>query len=105
MFFVMMEAERRRHDARILAYRSRLLQGEAKVRTHDEADANFASCHQSTGLEGAGGSALLSCAASESDVGTHTYRVSHGMLTRCVAEVAVLCLLSKLIRFLSGVHA
>ena len=41
--FVMTEAERKRHDARILAYGRRLLQGQAKVRTHDEADANFAS--------------------------------------------------------------
>ena len=53
--FVMTEAERKRHDARILAHRRRLLQGQAKVKTCDEADANL---HR--GPLGAGGSALLS---------------------------------------------
>ena len=41
--FVMTEAERKRHDARTLAYGPRVLQRDAKVKIHDEADANFAS--------------------------------------------------------------
>ena len=41
--FVMTEAERKRHDARLLAYGRRLLQGQAKVKTHDVAHAYFAS--------------------------------------------------------------
>ena len=41
--FVMTEAERKRHDARILAHGRRLLQGQAKVETHDGAHVNFAS--------------------------------------------------------------
>ena len=42
-FFVVTEAERKWHDARILVYGRRLLQGQAKVKTHDEAHVTFAS--------------------------------------------------------------
>ena len=41
--FVMTKAERKRHVARILAFGSRLLQGQAKVKTHDVAHACFPS--------------------------------------------------------------
>ena len=41
--FVMTEAERKRHDACTLAYGPRVLQGQAKVKIHDEADAYFTS--------------------------------------------------------------
>ena len=42
-FLLMTEAERKRHDARILAYGAKVFQEQAKVKTHDGAHTNFAS--------------------------------------------------------------
>ena len=69
--FVITEAERRRHDARILAYRSRLLQGQAKAKTHDRPHANFTSWTKVQVWKALEALPCFSCAASESDVGPH----------------------------------
>ena len=104
--FVMTETERKRHDARSSRVQAQVAAGRGQSQDTRRGRRKLRIVDQSTSLEGAGGECpAFLIAASESDVGPHHTRVSHGMLTRCVSEVAVLCLLSKLIRFLSGMHA